>query len=172
MQKLTSFIISLIVSFSFAFPVSAMESKMMHGPGMPWFDDLPEFFDIFGGHHHGSFKIADLDLDDEPEIIILEDETLSVLDNKGNVLFTKTVEGIVDNHHHMMRNSKKDSFKTLHMGEELGFGFNHHNGGVNFEVANLDDDQNPEIIILDAEKLIVLDHNGDQEFTITLPEID
>jgi hypothetical protein len=52
-------------------------------------------------------------------------------------------------------------------------GEGHHNGGVGFEVANLDiSDPELEIVIMDEEKLIVLDNNGDQKFTILLPEVE
>jgi len=107
------------------------------------------------GHNHGNIKIADLYLDGEPEIVLLEDETLTVMDNQGEVLFTKTVEGVEDHHNGgwwMMP----------------GYG-NRHNGMVTLEVTDFDGDGIPEIIILDAEKLIVLDNNGDPKTTITLP---
>jgi hypothetical protein len=41
--------------------------------------------------------------------------------------------------------------------------------GSNLEVANMNDDPYPEIIIEAYTKLIVLDHNGDPETTIDLP---
>ena len=47
-----------------------------------------------------------------------------------------------------------------------------HMNCSDFEVANFDDDENTEIIIQSAEKLIIHDHNGDLEITLTLPEID
>ncbi len=48
-------------------------------------------------------------------------------------------------------------------------GYGHGNDETGFEVADLDEDGIPEIIILDTEKLIILKNNGDPKTTITLP---
>ena len=118
------------------------------GPSNPWYGG-------HYGHHHENIKIADLYLDSDPEIIILEDGMITVMHNEGEVLFTRTVEGIEDHHN-------GGSWMVP------GYG-NRHNGGVTLEVTDFDGDGIPEIIILDTEKLIVLDNNGDHKTTITLP---
>ena len=117
------------------------------GPSNPWYGG-------HYGHHHENIKIADLYLDSDPEIIILEDGMITVMHNEGEVLFTKTVVGM----------------ESGYQGGEMmpGYG-NYHNGGVTLEVTDFDGDRIPEIIILDTEKITVLDNNGDHKTTITLP---
>ena len=109
MKRLMSITITLLFVFTLVFTAHAAETQAqpnMDDPGDyhmhdPWDDDdddddhhMPGPWD--NRHHNGNFKIADLTGDDVPEIIILKDETLTVSDNEGDVLFTKTVEGIDD----------------------------------------------------------------------------
>lgn len=42
--------------------------------------------------HNMCFRIADLDLDEVPEIVFLIDKTIIVTDNKGNLLLEKAIE--------------------------------------------------------------------------------
>ncbi len=160
MKRLMSTIIMLF-GFALVFPLKAI-------------GDIPTH-NCDSGNHHGNFKVADLYLDGESEIVLLEGDELIVMDNQGEILFTKTVEGINghpgddDDHHHHMVNSEGNTIATKHNRWRDWQGHDHHNGGVSLEVANLDDDQDPEIIIKDAEKLIVLDNEGNQKYTITLP---
>jgi hypothetical protein len=108
-----SIIITLLFTFAIVLSAKAMEKDMM--PGMPGFPDSPNFGDFDDDHHHSNFKIADLDGDDVPEIVILEGETLIIMDNQGNIFSIKTVEGIEDHHddHHFYgENQRKNSLKT------------------------------------------------------------
>jgi hypothetical protein len=119
-------------------------------PNMPW-----NGYGIF--YHPGTFKIADLDLDETPEIILLQNETLIIMDNQGNILLTKEIEGIKDHH----------DVYYQHMGSSWGM----NNSMNRLDVADLDGDQLPEIVIMDIEKLIVLNNMGEPKFIIPLPEL-
>jgi len=167
MKRLITIMITLLFSFALVLPVNATESDITslqlttpnyrHHP-MPWppWDDDNDDEDPYpwGGRHHGGiFKVADLTGDDVSEIILLEDETLTVMNNEGDVLFTKTID-IIEDHH--------GGWWSTPM-------FGNHNHEVGLDVSNLDDDLDPEIIILDAEKLIVLDNEGNLKYTIALP---
>lgn len=171
-MKTSSIIFSLILIITvLALTVNAKESSMMPGnPGNP--DDLSDNI----VHHRSNFKVTDLDFDDVPEIIFLENETLIVMDNQGEVIFTKEVEGIEDNHdgdhHHDFDNPDEDVIKSQHMGRFPISDSGHFNGVISLDVADIDMDQIPEIIILDSEKLIILDNNGDQKLTIPIPEVE
>ena len=186
MKRLMSITITLLFSFAFVFAAIAAGNgsgsvQYMTGPGHhgPWYPPEPnpgdpsqpgpgypgqpnpenpgQFNPGYGGHYghnHENIKIADLYLDGDPEIIILEDGMITVMHNEGEVLFTKTAVGI----------------ESGYQGGEMmpGYG-NYHNGGVTLEVTDFDGDRIPEIIILDTEKITVLDNNGDHKTTITLP---
>jgi hypothetical protein len=157
MKWLISIMITLLFCFALTFTANATENDV---PSIPlhhhWDDgdDDHHHSSLDGGHHSGNFKVADL-LDDEegPEIILLKDATLTFMDSEGKVLLTKTVEGIEDNHG----------------GWWFMPGHAHGNGEVGLEIDDLDEDGVPEIIILDTEKLIILNNNGDPKTTITLP---
>ncbi len=158
MKRVMSIMITLLFGFTLIFSAIAAEdtnktARHMPGDGHhhwpPGDSGLGE-----SGHHSGNFKIADLLGDDEPEILLLKGATLTFMDNTGEVLLTKEVVGIEDHH------------------GEWWFmpGHGHGNGEVGLEIADLDGDGTPEIIILDTEKLIILDNNGDPKGTpITLP---
>ena len=144
MKRLMSIMVTLLFCFALTFTVNAMENSassiQLHHH---WDDNEDHHHDGDGNHHllwesehhSGNFKVADL-LDDEegPEIILLKDDTLTFMDSEGTVLFTKTVEGIEDHH------------------GEWWFmpGHGHGNGEIGLEVADLDEDGVPEIIILSA----------------------
>lgn len=168
MRKFIGIVFTILLSFLLSFTVDAQEINMMPGrpgmpgnPGMPGIPDLPFLPSNVG--HNISFKIADLDLDEVPEIVFLIDKTIIVTDNKGNLLFEKTVEGIEDDF--IMSNLEEKHINPRHMDGMSGSG--------RLEVAdiNLEFDRLPEIIILDSEKLIVLDNTGELKFTIPIPEI-
>ncbi len=159
MKRVMSIMITLLFGFTLIFSAIAAEDTInntRHMPGddhhhwPPWDPNSLE-----SGHHSGNFKIADL-LDDEdgPEILLLTGETLTFMNNKGEVVLTKEVEGIEDHH------------------GEWWFmpGHGHGNGEVGLEIADLDDDGTSEIIILDTVKLIILDNTGEPKGSpITLP---
>lgn len=164
-KRLITIMITLLFGFALVLPVNATDNNITslrlttpnyrHHP-MPWppWDDDNDDEDPWGGMHHGGiFKVADLTGDDVSEIVLLEDETLTVMNNKGDVLFTKTID-IIEDHH--------GGWWSMPM-------FDNHNHEVGLDVSNLDDDLDPEIIILDAEKLIVLDNEGNLKYTIALP---
>ena len=88
MKMLMSIIFVLGLSFVLTLTVSAIEGdrKDMAAsqmPGMPGFPGMP------GIAFSRTFDVADLDLDSIPEIVILVDGILIVMDNQGTVLFTK-----------------------------------------------------------------------------------
>lgn len=116
-------------------------SRGMYGPGTGTYGPGGMMGGV-GGHR--SFKVADVNLDQVNEIILLQGNTLTVMDNTGETLFTKTVNGVY-------------TYSSM------------SGGSGTLEVANLDDDAYPEIIIGTYSQLIVLDHNGDPKTTITLP---
>lgn len=171
-MKRLSVVLSLILGISLlTLTVNARESKMMPGhPGLP--DDIVEN----SGDHHRNFKVGDLDADNVPEIIVLVDETLIVMDNQGEVIFTKEVDGIEDNHdgdhHHVFDVAENEVTKLQHSGVFPVQGNSHHTGSVSLEIADIDMDGFQEIIILDSEKLIVLDNSGNPKLTIPIPEIE
>ncbi len=166
MKRLMSITITLLFVFTLVFVAQVAETQAQphmgddHMNDSPWddddhmndspWDDMPGLF--HNGHHGGNFKIADLTGDDVPEIIILKDQTLTILDNEGNLSHSKTVEGIDDHHEGWM-------FMPGH---------DHQNGEVGLDVADLDNDGIPEILILDTENLIVLDNEGNPKNTIPL----
>ncbi len=161
MKRLMSITITLLFIFTLVFSAHAVETQVQSNMGgddhhMPWSWDEDDDDHHHSGNeqHSGNFKIADLTGDDVPEIVLLEDETLTIMNNKGDVLFTEEVEDIEDYH---------GGWWSMPM-------FGNHNHAVGLEVSNLDDDDiNPEIIIKDAEKLIVLDNEGKFKYTIALP---
>ena len=170
MKRLITIMITLLFGFALVLPVNATESdttsvtlhrdgpeQHRYCPGPPW-DDNDDDEDPYpgpwgNGHHSGIFKVADLTGDDVSEIVLLEDETLTVINNEGDVLFTKTID-IIEDHH--------GGWWSMPM-------FGNHNHKAGLDVSNLDVDLDPEIIILDAEKLIVLDNEGNLKYTIALP---
>lgn len=144
--------------------VNAAENNTIpEHPGMPGFPGFPDFPSTSG--FNSCFKIADLDVDGIPEIILLKDEALIVMDNKGNVLFSKIIEGINDDLIMNNPETEDNHLKPQHVRGMFG--------SVRLDVADLDmeADQFPEIVILDSEKLLVLDNTGKLKFTIPLPEI-
>jgi archaellum component FlaG (FlaF/FlaG flagellin family) len=168
MKQLMSIAISLLFVFNLLIAAEVAETQAQshmddddHMNDYPWddgdhmndfpWDDMPGLF--HNEHHGGNFKISDLTGDDIPEIIILKNETLTILDNAGNPSFSKTVEGIDDRHEGWM-------FMPGH---------NHQNGEVGLDVADMDGDGIPEIVILDTQKLIVLDNEGNPKTNIPLP---
>jgi len=167
MRKFIGIVFTILLSFFLIFTVDAQESNMMPGrpvmPGIPGMPGLPGFPFPSNVGHNMCFKIADLDLDEVPEIVFLIDKTIIVTDNKGNLLFEKTVEGIEDDF--IMSNLEEKHINPRHMDGMSGSG--------RLEVADIDleFDGLPEIIILDSEKLIVLDNTGELKFTIPIPEI-
>lgn len=164
MKRLIGVIFTIFLSFTLNFTVGAQENNMMPGlPGMPGFPNMPGMPGFSDMGHNMCFKIADLDIDEVPEIVMLTGNTIVIMDNAGNVIFAKTVEGL-DNDH-FMGNSEKKDIRPLHMGGIGGM------GRLDVADIDLDFDQLPEIIILDSEKLIVLDNTGEPKSIIPLPEI-
>ena len=158
--------IGIILSLALVFNVSATAAEneftlAQHMPGyghMPGYNNPgdPNQPNPFIRYRYGSFKVADLYLDGEPEIILLGYNTLTVTDNQGEVQFTKQVEGLNNNYYG---------------GGFCGMGGNgSHMGQGSLEVANIDGDEFPEIIIKSLGTLIVLDNEGNPETTITLPQ--
>ncbi len=173
-MKTLSVVFSLILSITLlTLPVNATEGNMM--PGHPGFPD-DGFVDDNDRNHHSNFKVADLDADNVPEIVLLKDETLIVMDNEGTVIFTEGVEGIEDDHdgghHHVFDVAGNEVTKLQHGGLFPVETSAHHNGSVSLEIADIDMDGFPEIIILDSEKFIVLDNSGTLKLTIPIPEIE
>ena len=69
MKYLKSIMIALVLSFALVFSANAMMND---------------------------FEIADINLDTKPEIVVLEGAILTVYDDQGTVLFTKTIQEISD----------------------------------------------------------------------------
>ena len=193
MERLKKTILTVLWLLGMFSAVHAAETKMM----MPFYPGMGGYmYGMWGGNYgYGHFEVADLDLDGINEIIFLRGDTLTVLDNQGALLFTKTVEGL-DSY------SWYSGSRAARQGRGPGYGGGYHmgpwtgnpgdgsteaweeiweampmfSGGMmgagHFEVANLDGDDNPEIIIRNLDTLIVLDHNGDPESTITIPDIN
>ncbi len=172
-MKRLSIVFGLILSIALlTLIVNATEGNMMPGHhGFPG-DDVVDG----NKNHHSNFKVADLDADNVPEIVLLKDETLIVMDNEGAVIFTKEVEGIEDDHdgghHDVFDVAGNEVTKLQHGGLFPVETSAHHNGSVSLEIADIDIDGFPEIIILDSEKFIVLDNSGTQKMTIPIPEIE
>jgi hypothetical protein len=176
MRKSISIGIVLLLALAFNFTATAAENEISPAQHMPGYGHMPGYNNPWNpnpgyppndpynpnqpnpyyGYRYGSFKVADLNLDGEAEIILLGYNTITVTDNQGEIQFTKQVEGL--------NNYYGGGFCGM-MG-----GYGTHMGQGSLEVANLDGDEFPEIIIKSLGTLIVLDNEGNPETTITLPQ--
>ena len=102
------------------------------------------------------FKIADLNLDGQPEIVLADSRNLYVLDQDGKILTSKSLSEIYNSDN----GSGANTTTTIH-----GMG----GGSIQIEIANMDDTPNPEIVVRYFNKLLVLDENLELKKTITLP---
>ena len=168
MKLLKGILITALLYSASVFSGNAVATAQMGGPGHMG----------YSGYSNGNFKVADLDLDGVNEIILLEGSILIVMDNKGNVLFTKTVNltGYYPSESRNNGNRMARKFKSCPGYDDFdddddvdNDDYYYHMGGSGFDVANLDDDKNPEIIIMDYNSLLVLDNNGYKKYTIELP---
>lgn len=166
MKMLMRIIFFLGLSFVLTLMVSAIDGdrKGMAASRMPGMPGMPGFhFDIAFSR---TFDVADIDLDSIPEIVILVDDILIVMDNHGTVLFTKEVDGIGGTSS-SFGDSREKTLNPQHEGTMPFMKF----GMVCLKVADIDIDLIPEIIILDIEKFIVLDNKGEPKSTIPLPDV-
>jgi hypothetical protein len=176
MKLLKGILITALLYSASVFSGNAVATAQMGGPGHMGYPGY--------NNGNGNFKVADLDLDGVNEIILFEGSVLIVMDNKGNVLFSKTVNltGYYpyenrDNGNRMPRKTDScpgydDYYDDDDLDDDDDYNYDdyyYHMGGSGFDVANLDEDKNPEIIIMDYNSLLVLDNNGNKKYTIELP---
>ena len=140
------------------------------------------------------FKIADLNLDGQPEIVLADGRNLYVLDKDGNILTSKLLTDLYNSvggsgtettttiygmgGGMMGGGSGTETTTTIYgMGGGMMGGRNGGNfrggmmggGSVQIEIANMDETPNPEIVVRYSNKLLVLDENLELKNTITLP---
>ncbi len=138
------------------------------------------------------FKIADLNLDGQPEIVLADGRSLYVLDKDGNILTSKSFSEIYNSDNGSDTNTTTSIYG---MGGGMMGGRNGRNSGggmmggnpggnwgggmmgwgrmgggsMQIEIANMDETPNPEIVLRYSNKLLVLDENLELKKTITLP---
>ena len=125
------------------------------------------------------FKIADLNLDGQPEIVLADGRSLYVLDKDGNILTSKSFSEIYnsDNGSGTNTTTSISGMGGGMMGGNPGgnwgggmMGWGRMGGGsMQIEIANMDETPNPEIVLRYSNKLLVLDENLELKKTITLP---
>ena len=125
------------------------------------------------------FKIADLNLDGQPEIVLADGRSLYVLDKDGNILTSKSFSEIYNSDNGSDTNTTTSIYGMGGgmMGGNPGgnwgggmMGWGRMGGGsMQIEIANMDETPNPEIVLRYSNKLLVLDENLELKKTITLP---
>jgi hypothetical protein len=125
------------------------------------------------------FKIADLNLDGQPEIVLADSRNLYVLDKDGNILTSKLLSDIYNSDNGSGTNTTTSIYGKG--GGMMGGGNGGNWGGgmmgggimgggsIQIEIANMDETPNPEIVVRYSNKLLVLDENLELKNTITLP---
>jgi hypothetical protein len=138
------------------------------------------------------FKIADLNLDGQPEIVLADSRNLYVLDKDGNILTSKSFSEIYNSDNGSGTNTTTTIYGMG--GGMMGRGNGGNGGGgmmggrnggnwgggmmgggimgggsIQIEIANMDETPNPEIVVRYSNKLLVLDENLELKNTITLP---
>lgn len=105
----------------------------------------------------GRFEIADMNMDGIPEIVTLVNNTLVMMNTQGQVISSKPIEGINQGiNMYMAQNPHVNEYMTQYMGQVWQNGM-----AAVFDVADLDGDNVPEIVIMDVEKMMILDNTGE-----------
>jgi hypothetical protein len=126
------------------------------------------------------FKIADLNLDGQPEIVLDDSRNLYVLDKDGNILTSKSFSEIYNSDNGSGTNTTTSIYgmgggmmggrnPRGNLGGGMMGGGRMGGGSIQIEIANMDETPNPEIVVRYFNKLLILDETLELKNTITLP---
>ncbi len=111
------------------------------------------------------FKIADMTGDGIPEIITMMNNVVVMMNGAGEVIAAKEVEGIKEVEGTNKYMDRLNRLMTHYTGQSWDMGA----AMAVFDVADMDGDGWPEIVIMDLEKIMVFDNTMEMLYAFPLP---
>ena len=117
---------------------------------------------MMGAMMNGRFRLADMTGDGIPEIVTMMNNVIVMMNGTGDVIAEREVEGIAevaDSLKYMRRFMAHYDDESWHRGATMAV----------LDVADMDGDGMPEIVVMDLEKIMVFDNTIEMLYTTPLP---